>query len=385
MPSSDPHASHKKRKRDNEDSNPSGKLVKTTKSTIDGSIASNSTPSQSSRKKSPLDLKSKKRLLSAIAKRKARASGSQPATNGPEKEISRSYESSPPKDPSRTNVDGVKHTSQPVLPPSLAAAQFRFLNEKLYTTTSDAAWAMFQKDSEDGRAMWESYHRGFRSQVEVWPVNPLDIIIQSLKSEYLKGGGKDLAVVDLGCGEAKLAQELTKGSLPASRGSPAVGKVGENTVKVWSFDLCEDSQGWVTACDIKKVPLLSSSVDVAVFCLSLMGTNYIDFVKEATRLLKTGGTLKIAEVISRFSNASNNTATKHPKSHRDHSDDIPSTNSKSIQSFVSALRRLGLDLAKQDTSNKMFVLFDFIKRSAGGKSTGVIDAPPLKPCVYKKR
>ncbi|KXS14274.1 hypothetical protein M427DRAFT_99762, partial [Gonapodya prolifera JEL478] len=209
---------------------------------------------------------------------------------------------------------------QPFLPHSLAAAQFRFLNEKLYTTTSDAAWTMFQKDTT---SFVSKYHRGFRSQVEVLPVNPLDIIIQSLKSY-----------------------------LPASRGSPAVRKVGANTVKIWSFDLCEDSKGWVTACDIKKgVPPPLSSVDVAVFCLSLMGANYIDFVKEATRLLKTGGTLKIAEVISRFSNAANNPVTKDP----------------------------------QDTSNKMFVLFYFVKRSAGGKSTGDIYAPPLKPCVYKKR
>jgi hypothetical protein len=42
-------------------------------------------------------------------------------------------------------------------------------------------------------------------------------------------------------------------------------------------------------------------VDVAVFCLSLMGTNYVDFIREAHRVLKEGSELKIAEVISRFS------------------------------------------------------------------------------------
>ena len=43
-----------------------------------------------------------------------------------------------------------------------------------------------------------------------------------------------------------------------------------------------------------------SSVDIAVFCLSLMGTNLRDYIKEANRVLKDGGVLKIAEVESRF-------------------------------------------------------------------------------------
>lgn len=49
------------------------------------------------------------------------------------------------------------------------------------------------------------------------------------------------------------------------------------------------------------MPLEANSVDVAVFSLSLMGTNYLDFLKEAHRVLKVGGELKIAEVVSRFS------------------------------------------------------------------------------------
>ena len=42
-------------------------------------------------------------------------------------------------------------------------------------------------------------------------------------------------------------------------------------------------------------------MDVAVFCLSLMGSNLRAFLHEANRVLKEGGTLKIAEVESRFS------------------------------------------------------------------------------------
>ena len=37
-----------------------------------------------------------------------------------------------------------------------------------------------------------------------------------------------------------------------------------------------------------QVPLKPASVDVVVFCLSLMGTNLVDFLREAHRVLKLG-------------------------------------------------------------------------------------------------
>ena len=44
----------------------------------------------------------------------------------------------------------------------------------------------------------------------------------------------------------------------------------------------------VTAGDMSHTPLESQSVDIAVFCLSLMGTNIRDYIKEANRVLKIG-------------------------------------------------------------------------------------------------
>ena len=41
-------------------------------------------------------------------------------------------------------------------------------------------------------------------------------------------------------------------------------------------------------------------LDIGVFSLSLMGTNFPDFLVEANRVIKPGGTLFIAEVLSRF-------------------------------------------------------------------------------------
>lgn len=62
--------------------------------------------------------------------------------------------------------------------------------------------------------------------------------------------------------------------------------------KVFSFDLVSPNP-LVTACDMAHVPLKDGSVHLAIFCLSLMGTNLADFLREAHRVLVTGGLIKV--------------------------------------------------------------------------------------------
>lgn len=210
----------------------------------------------------------------------------------------------------------------------IRAAQFRMLNEELYTTASDEAVQSFESDPQ----AFQVYHEGFEQQVAKWPVNPVDVIIEALRRMP-----KSTVIADLGCGEAKIARQLTKN-------------------KVHSFDLIALNEH-VTVCDISKLPLPSQTVDVAVFCLSLMGTNLNTFVLEANRILKKGGLLKIAEVKSRF-------WTTH--------------------GFAKTMKKFGFDLVHKDESNKMFVLFDFKKVRS---TTQHPNLPTLKllPCLYKKR
>ena len=52
---------------------------------------------------------------------------------------------------------------------------------------------------------------------------------------------------------------------------------------------------------IADVPIDDGVLDVAVFCLSLMGSNFTDYLKEAHRTLKLDGRLHIYEATSRFS------------------------------------------------------------------------------------
>ncbi|OZJ05471.1 hypothetical protein BZG36_01603 [Bifiguratus adelaidae] len=213
----------------------------------------------------------------------------------------------------------------------LSGARFRWLNEQLYTTSGEESFKLFQDKPE----MFDEYHAGFRSQVESWPTNPVDVLIEELR-EVPAG----TTIVDLGCGDAKIGEVLD--------GYKANKKVKQG-IKVLSFDLVAKNDR-VMACDIAHLPLPNESVDIAVFCLSLMGANYTDFLREALRVLKKGGQLKIAEVQSRFT---------------------------SLDTFISILEQLGFEFVSQDTSNKMFVMMEFIKGEAESIDASVrqLDAP----------
>lgn len=71
-----------------------------------------------------------------------------------------------------------KSSLQEKMTKKLESSRFRWINEQLYTTTGDEAVAMFSKDPN----LFDIYHRGFTNQVKLWPVNPVDKIIEWLKN-----------------------------------------------------------------------------------------------------------------------------------------------------------------------------------------------------------
>ena len=134
----------------------------------------------------------------------------------------------------------------------LDGAQFRWINEKLYTMDSSRAKEMF----ESNPGLYEVYHRGYGAQVEKWPVNPLDLIIADVKKQYVNKQtdrqidtqtqftchsrrSKKAVVADFGCGNARLSQSVPN--------------------KVHSFDLVA-SNDHVTACDMSHVSCPSCHV-----------------------------------------------------------------------------------------------------------------------------
>ncbi|KAK9867631.1 hypothetical protein WJX84_011705 [Apatococcus fuscideae] len=193
----------------------------------------------------------------------------------------------------------------------LSGSHFRWLNEHLYTTTGDAALDFMTSNPSH----FDEYHKGFRQQTAQWPARPLDAIITRL--QQLPASFK---VADFGCGDAELAATVAQ--------------------PVFSFDLVANAPG-VIACNMAHVPLDNGSMDVAVFCLALMGTDYPSFLREAHRVLRPGGTLWIAEVSSR--------------------------------------------LRSTDDSNKMFVAWELLKVERPVPFAKPDAWPALKACSYKKR
>ena len=207
----------------------------------------------------------------------------------------------------------------------MEGARFRWINEQLYTTTGKQAKRLFEEDPE----LFRIYHNGFSTQVSKWPVNPLERVIS-----WIKTLPSEMVVADFGCGGAKLAQSVPH--------------------QVFSFDLVAcNSQ--VIACDMANVPLEDKSVDVCVFCLSLMGTNVSDFIKEARRVLVKSGKLKICEIVSRM---------------------------PCVDEFVSGVESFGFKLVSKEVFSTMFIDFDF-KASCrkASKETSIM----LRPCNYKRR
>ena len=93
-----------------------------------------------------------------------------------------------------------------------------------------------------------------------------------------------LVIGDFGCGKGK-HMELLK----------------EN--KMYSFDHHNILNDKIISCDMKSVKAHSEDgkLDVAVFCLSLMGENWSDYIMEAKRCLAKNGLLFIAETTNSLS------------------------------------------------------------------------------------
>ena len=328
----------------------------------------------------------------------------------------------------------------------LTSARFRHLNETLYTTSSSASLALFAASPD----LFAEYHAGFSQQVrDSWPENPVDGYLVEIRARAPIGLEKhtqvtttdiiplprrktgSCTVVDLGCGDAPLARSLH----PQQRSL---------NLRFHSYDLHKVNE-FVTVADVAKLPLRDGEADIAIFCLSLMGTNWITFIEEAWRVLRGDGKgeLWVSEVKSRFSGTPplsvGKKALRNAKAgHKGEKVEVSSVDGghaslamersideggTDISAFVSVVERRGFSLQAQSVkkSNKMFVAMSFLKNQTpstgkyqglkwnghryekpslsktGRKSfvqksdvDGVLSSPEeeakaLKPCVYKKR
>jgi ribosomal RNA-processing protein 8 len=295
----------------------------------------------------------------------------------------------PPPQPHSTNLTPL----QAKMRNKLTSARFRHLNQTLYTSSSSDALQLFSNSPD----LFGEYHAGFSQQVkDSWPQNPVDVYVRQIKERgkihdhRIDGQSATklplprrktgwCTIADLGCGDAPLA-----------RGCQSQVKVLQ--LRFHNFDL-HAPNSFVTKADIADLPLRDGEADVAVFCLSLMGTNWIDFIEEAWRVLRGDGRgeVWVAEVKSRFGrvrakvveNSVGNKKKKAKKPKKDTAkpeDEDGLANSEElfvedenapdqevdatdVSAFLQVFQRRGFQLREGsvDRSNKMFISAIFTK------------------------
>lgn len=264
----------------------------------------------------------------------------------------------------------------------LKAARFRHLNELYYTQSS----AQMVNYLGEHRSDFFAYHDGYQHQAALWPLRPVDVIIN-----WLRRLPERFVIADFGCGEAHIA-----------RAFPGRKVHSFDLVSVYRKQSCGKASGvcdqqlasLVTECDMRNVPLADSSVDVAIFCLSLMNTNLVEFICEAHRVLRTGGLLKVVEIRSRFEKVGNFV-------HKVRKFGFENV-SRDEHALLVAAPRADDETSELRPESDMFVAFEFRKiedlrqlhsqvaraRKSGSDVLTAVNWPAeliLRPCVYKKR
>lgn len=148
---------------------------------------------------------------------------------------------------------------------------------------------------------WCYFHTKLQEQEREWQHIPREECIKHIKENLPLGS----VVGDFGCGQAQLALAL------------------RDEYTVHSLDHVAINPS-VVACDMAHTPLDDAILDVAVYCLSLLGANVKDYLVEAYRTLKPSGQLLVY----------------HPTENADR------------LKFAAGLERLGFAIVRQDQMDK---------------------------------
>jgi|SaaInlStandDraft_1057018.scaffolds.fasta_scaffold06865_3 superfamily II DNA or RNA helicase len=141
---------------------------------------------------------------------------------------------------------------------------FSEMNKSWSTTKSENTFKRLKNNKKE----WYYYHDLYKKRREDWDEIPYLEIAKKIKER------PEWIVADMGCGENLLSKEVSN--------------------KVHAFDYVAIDKD-VTACDMSSIPLQDNEIDAIVFCLSLMGSNYLDYIREAFRVTKPYGSLFICE------------------------------------------------------------------------------------------
>ena len=148
------------------------------------------------------------------------------------------------------------------------------VHRKANTSTSKHMHDWFTNNPND----WKEYHKQREISKSKWLEDPVDVIAKELNER-----NDTNVIADLGCGLAKLS------------------RIVKSPNKVISVDHYSEDPNVIKA-DIANLSeyINDNEVDITVFCLSLWGTNYLDYIKEAYRITAKRGFMYIVEPNDEF-------------------------------------------------------------------------------------
>ena len=165
-----------------------------------------------------------------------------------------------------------------------AKSELSILNQRYKTLTSQN----LQKEFQENPDLWTKYHEISEENEKSFPEQdiPRNRIIQELDKIKTKRTKK---VVDMGCGKAQIANHFLE----------------DKRFQFINYDHVSSNEN-IQTCDISNTPLEENDVEVCILSLAMWGYNCKDYIKEAHRILETGGKLYMIEATKRWSEKDEN-------------------------------------------------------------------------------
>jgi len=163
-------------------------------------------------------------------------------------------------------------------------SEISVLHQRYKTLKSENLHMEFNEQPE----LWRKYHEISEENEMSFPEEdiPRNRIIQELNKIGVK---RTKMVVDMGCGKAQVAQHFQN----------------DKRFKFINYDHISSNE-FVESCDISKIPLEDESVEICILSLAMWGPNCKEYIKEAHRVLESGGKLYIIEATKRWSEKDEN-------------------------------------------------------------------------------
>ena len=190
--------------------------------------------------------------------------------------------------PSIENVsDSTKYkcsASSPKRPSKPKPSDIGILHKTYLKMRADNMNTTFREKPE----LWKEYHQVRKKTFATYDPDsiPANMIIKELEKIQTKRQKK---VVDMGCGEAPIAHHF----------------INKNDARFtfYNYDHQSGGDANIKEVDISNLPLEDNEAEIAIMSLALWGTNEncVQYIKEAYRVLESGGKFYIADVTEKWS------------------------------------------------------------------------------------